>query len=294
MRLITRADLDGLACSVLITTYEPIEETLLIHPQNITNREVEVTGQDILANVPFHPNCAKWFDHHLLTRTNREPPKNFDGAFGYAPSAAELVWKYYGQAPRFQELIAETNRFDSARLKVQDILDPKGFILLGFTLDSRTGFGPFRDYFLKCNDWLKTMPIEQVLELPEVVERIEGLRENDASFRRSLTAHSHLDGNVVITDFRSLENPPIGNRFLVYVLFPQANVSLRIQWGPGREFIVAAVAHSIFNRTCKTNVGVLMSQYGGGGHVGAGSTPIAADETEEKLAEILNALKTSG
>lgn len=291
MRLVTRADLDGLACAVLITSFELIDDLLLIHPQEITDRKVEITGDDILANVPYHPACAKWFDHHLLTKTNREPPKDFDGRFGYAPSAAELVWEYYGKDPRFEEMVTETNRLDSARLHEDDVLDPQGYIQLGFTLDSRSGLGEFKQYFENCIHWVKSMPIEAVLEQPDVKMRVEMMREQDREFRMILEAQSEVDKNVVITDFRPLDIQPVGNRFLIFVLHPEANVSLRVQWGPEKEFVVAAVGHSIFNRTCRTNVGVLLSRYGGGGHVGAGSTPLEVDKAEEQLAEILAELR---
>ena len=294
MRLITRGDLDGLACAVIITSREEIEDILLVHPQQITDGEVEIGDQDILANVPYHPNCAKWFDHHLLTTTNREPPESFEGRFGYAPSAAELVWDYYGRDPCFEHLVVETSRFDSARLTREDVLDPQGVILLGFTIDGRSGLGEFRDYFLGCCDWLKTQSIDEVLEQEEVKKRVILLRQRDEEFRRVTAASSRVEKNVVFTDLRSYDELPIGNRFLIYVLYPQCNVSMRVHWGREREYVMVVVAHSIINRTCRTNVGILMSSYGGGGHVGAGSTPLPLEQADEKIAEILTILKDTG
>lgn len=292
MRLVTRRDLDGLACAVILSHHEDIDDVLLIHPQDITDGNVEVTGGDILANVPYHPACAKWFDHHLLTSTNRQPPEEFDGAFGYAPSAAELVWKYYERDPRFEELVAETSRFDSARLTRQDVLEPQGYVLLGFTLDSRSGLGELTQYFLRCLDWLRTMPISDVLAQAQVQMRVALLREQDAVFRTALTEHSQVSTNVVFTDFRNCDPIPVGNRFLVYVLYPQCNVSLRAQWGARRESVVVSAGHSIVNRTCTTNIGVLMSGYGGGGHVGAGSAPLPAVDADRHIAAILHQLQT--
>lgn len=294
MRLVTRGDLDGLACAVIITSREDIDDVRLVHPQQITDGEIEISGQDILANLPYHPNCAKWFDHHLLTDTNRQPPQDFDGRFGHAPSAAELVWDYYGRDPSFEYLVAETSRFDSARLSQEDVLDPQGVILLGFTIDGRSGLGAFRDYFLKCCQWLRSLSIEEVLEQNEVRHRVAILREMDEEFKRIIGAASRVEGNVIFTDLRSFDAPPIGNRFLIYVLYPQCNVSMRVHWGPGRDSLMAVVGHSIINRTCKTNVGILMSSFGGGGHIGAGSAPLSIVRADEQITEMLAALKAVG
>ncbi len=291
MRLITRGDLDGLACAVVITTHEEISETVLVHPQDITDNRIEVTEEDIIANLPYHPGCGLWFDHHLQTASNKEPEGSFKGRYALAPSAAQLVWEYYGKEPRFDALIKEANRLDSAQLTREDVLDPKDYILLGYTIDSRTGLGAFEYYFRQCVEWVRSLPIDQVLQQPMVLERVERLREEDQSFREALLASTALHGNAIFTDFRDSSFLPIGNRFLVYTLFPEGNVSLRVHWGPDRKFVVVAVAHSIFNRTCKTNVGELMSRYGGGGHRGAGSTPIPKDQANEKIQELLDELR---
>ena len=294
MRLITRGDLDGLACAVVITSHEKISEVLLVHPQDVTDRRIEITGNDVVANLPFHPECGLWFDHHLLSSPNRRPEGEFRGRYAQAPSAAVLAWEYYGKDPRFTDLVEETNRLDSAQLTEDDVLHPKDYILLGYTLDSRTGLGAFEVYFRQCVEWIKSLPVDEVLRKPMVSERIKRLQEEDRNFRRALKDSSRLEGNVVVTDFRSELVLPIGNRFLVYTLFPEANVSLRIHWGPDREFVVVAVAHSIFNRTCQTRVGDLLARYGGGGHTGAGSAPIPTAEADEKIAEIVTALKEAG
>jgi len=172
------------------------------------------------------------------------------------------------------------------------VLDPQGYVLFGYTLDARTGLGAFQSYFRSCIDWVSTMPIEQVLSQSEVRDRVRRMRDSEAGFRRALLAHSTVDGNVVITDFRAHRPPPIGNRFLVYCLFPDANVSLRLHWGHDRRHLVVAIGHSIFNRTCPTDVGALMARYGGGGHDRAGAAPLLVEEAEEQIEEIVAALKT--
>ena len=298
MRLVTRADLDGLACAVLMTASEKIDEILLVHPQDITDKKISINLNDILANLPYHASCGKWFDHHLLTESNERPPEKFEGRYGLAPSAARVVFEYYIEKNpflrKYETFIAETDRLDSAQLNLDDVLEPKGYILLGYTLDPRTGLGAYQDYFKKLVDWLHSKPIEEIMEIPEVKARVDLIREQDKAFRAATLAHSRLDGNVLVTDFRGLGQVPVGNRFLVYTLFPQANISMRVHWGPSREHVSVAVGHSIFNRTSRTTVGNLMSRYGGGGHKGAGHCLVSAADADAKIAEMIAIMKKDG
>jgi hypothetical protein len=298
MRLVTRGDLDGLTCAVLITSCEKIDEIMLVHPQDITDRRLAITEDDIIANLPYQSGVGKWFDHHLLTHANERPPDRFEGRYGLAPSAARMAYEYYlGPHPelrRHERLLAETDRLDAAQLTLDDVLDPKGYILLGYTLDSRTGLGAFQEYFRALVEAVKTRPIDEILARPDVKDRVERMRAEDAAFRAITRRRSRMDGNVVFTDFRGEQPLPVGNRFLVYTLFPEANVSLRVHWGPSREHVAAAGGHSIFNRTSRTNVGELMARYGGGGHRGAGSCLLEAATADARIAEIIDAMKASG
>ena len=301
MRLVTRGDLDGLTSAILITMKEPIDEIVLIHPQDITDKKFDVRPTDILANVPYHPKAGMWFDHHLLTESNEKPPENFKGRYGLAPSAARLVYDYYlekdpndPELRRMAKLVDETDRLDAAQLTPDDVENPRDYILLGYTIDSRTGLGKFEDYFVKLVDWLKKMPISEVLEQPVVKERVERLRKEQTDFTRLLKRNSFQLNNVVVTDLREIERLPAGNRFLIYQLFPETNVSLRVHWGPAHKSVIAAVGHSIFNRTCRTSVGDLMSKYGGGGHRGAGTCVLPLDKAAEAIDEILFELQANG
>lgn len=291
MRLVTRADLDGLACALIISQHETLDGVTLVHPQEITDKKVEITPDDILANLPYHPNCGRWFDHHLLTESNEKPPESFDGLYRQAPSAAQLVWEYYGKEDRYRELVAETDRFDSAQLTEQDVLQPEDYVLLGFTLDPRTGLGDDEEFFYRCLEWLPTKGIREVLVEPQVRERIIRMFEQNEKFCWTLMQYSRLSGNVVFTDFRRISDPPVGNRFLIYTLFPEANVSVRAQWGREKQSVMINVGHSIFNRTCSVSVGDLMSQYGGGGHRGAGSTPLPVMDADPKILAIIESLQ---
>ncbi|MCK6681101.1 MAG: exopolyphosphatase [Thermoanaerobaculia bacterium] len=300
MRLVTRGDLDGLTCSVLITSMERIERIELIHPQQLTDGEFEVLSGDILANLPYHPKCSLWFDHHELTDSNKIPEGEFAGNYGIAPSTARLVHDYYvkrrGPAvfARYAELLDGTDRVDSANLTRDDVVNPQRVILLGFTIDSRTGLKEFRDYFLFLGMALRSMSIDEVLSSAPVVERVEKMRAQEAKFKEALLAHSWVDANVVVTDFRGLPEIPVGNRFLVYTLFPDATVSVRLQWGPGRKKVMATCGHNIFERSSWSDIGHTMALFGGGGHRGAGSCPLPAEGTEEALKRLLSELKRQG
>jgi nanoRNase/pAp phosphatase (c-di-AMP/oligoRNAs hydrolase) len=301
MRLVTRGDLDGLTSAVVITMKESVDDILLVHPQDITDGRVEIRADDILANVPYDSRCAIWFDHHLLTESNQRPPAEFQGRHRLAQSAARVAYEYYlEKSPdepdllRLERLVDETDRLDAALLTPDDVERPRDYILLGYTIDSRTGLGSFEDYFRKLVEWLKTMSIGEVLAQPMVRERIERIRADQNEFKGLLTRSSFLLNNVVVTDLREIERLPSGNRFLVYSLFPEANVSLRVHWGPRHDSVIAAVGHSIFNRTCNTSVGELMSRYGGGGHRGAGTCVLPLDRAADAIDEILTELQANG
>lgn len=294
MRLVTRGDLDGLTCAVIISSHVEIEDILLIHPQDITDKRVEITKNDILANIPYHPNCALWFDHHLKTGNNPEPPPYYQGVYAQAPSAAGLAYSYYGgkrTMPQFEELVRQTDRLDSADLEPEDVTNPQGYIRLGYTIDSRTGLGSFKEYFLHLMKLLKTESIETILADTEVDRRWRKMVASEVEFKRALQIHSRMEGRAVVTDFRALSDLPIGNRFLIYALFPDANVSLRLHWGPQRSFVVAAMGHSIFDHSCRVNIGELCSKYGGGGHMGAGTCPLPPEQADQKISEILELLR---
>jgi hypothetical protein len=297
MRIVTRGDLDGLTCAVLLSLNEDIYGISLIHPQDITDGRADIRPDDVIANLPYHPNCAMWFDHHLHTATANLPQGEVRGAFAEAPSAARLIYEYYGgeaAMPQFAELVQETDRLDSADLTPYDVLAPERYVKLGFTIDGRTGMGTFESYFLHLMELLKAgKPIEEVLEDPGVRRRCEILESENERFTEELETHSRMDGNVVVTDFRGLDHVPIGNRFMVYALYPTANVSVRIHWGPNRAFPMLLLGHSIFNRTCRTNVGELAARYGGGGHRGAGSIPLM-EEPDQQIRMVVAELKANG
>ena len=279
MRLVTRGDLDGLTAAVLITEMEQVDEILLVHPQDITDNKIEITADDILANLPYDPRTGMWFDHHAHTVMPEGP---FKGAYAVAPSVARVIYDYYAayKLKRFEHLVKETDRFDSADLTHEDIRNPQDVILLGFLVDPRTGLGgDFRTQFTSLVERIRTKDLTEVLHDADIRKLTNTFRHDDQSFKEFLLAHSEVHDKVVVTDYRDVENAPVGNRFLIYTTFPDCNVSLRIQWGPGKKLVALNIGHSIFDRSCTVDVGELCRNYGGGGHRGAGGCvlrPMAA------------------
>jgi len=294
MRLVTRADLDGLTCAILLAEVEKIDEVDFAHPKDVQDGKADLTKNDILANLPFDERAGLWFDHHISQADASW--NDFAGAYDVAPSAARVIANHYksAQFDRYRELLEATDKMDAAELTQEDITAPKGWILIGYTLDPRTGLSEFRPYFKHVMELAKHKSADDILKDGQVHERVEKLKNEEKAFVESLKANSRADGNVVITDFRGKDNLPHGNRFLIYTLFPQQNVSVRVADGFNKKFVSIQVGHSILNRTCKTNVGELLIEHGGGGHFGAGTCQPSAEEASDVLAELIAVLKENG
>ena len=297
MRILTRGDLDGLTSSVFLTMVREIKEIRFAHPKDVQDGKVEVTSEDIIVNLPHVEGCGMWFDHHITEEEKAAEMGDFEGKYGLAPSTARLVYEHFkkpGFEP-FKEMLEETDRFDSGQLTPEDVTNPRDWILLGFTLDPRTGLGPeFRKYFRWLVEYVKEVPLEKVLQHGEVNKRAERVQNEIEEFKGILKGNCRQDGNVVITDLRAVKDPPVGNRFLVFTLFPEANVEARIIRGKEGKTVNLAVGRSIFNRTCETSAGILCAEYGGGGHPGAGTCQFKLEEAEAKIEEIIGRLKEAG
>jgi len=301
MRLVTRSDFDGLICAVLLKQVEAIDSIQFVHPKDLQDGKFTVTEDDVLTNVPYVPGCGLWFDHHT-TEVERVVGKiSFRGGdCRVAPSAARVVYDYYGGAARFpgiEEMMREVDKADSAQFSADDILHPQGWPLLSFIMDARTGLGRYRDYRISnyqlmhdLIDACQTMTIGEILALPDVRERVVRYIEQDVLFRRLLADHSWVEGNVVISDLRDIEMIPCGNRFLVYATYPEANTSIWIVNGFQNQNCVFACGHSILNKTSHTHVGALMRRHGGGGHEAAGTCQVPHDEAEATLKALVSAM----
>ncbi|MBV9852619.1 MAG: exopolyphosphatase [Armatimonadetes bacterium] len=300
MRLVTRSDFDGLICAVLLKQVEQIDSIQFVHPKDIQDGKFTVTPDDVLTNVPYLPGCGLWFDHHSTEMERVVGKTEFRGDCRLAPSAARVVYDYYGGAARFpgiEEMMAEVDKADSAQFAREEILNPAGWPLLSFLMDARTGLGRFKDYRISnyqlmydLIDACRTMSIEEILRLPDVQERVARYFEQDALFREMLAEHTRTEGNVVITDLRDVHPIYSGNRFLIYALYPEQNTSIWIVDGFRGQNCVFACGHSILNRTSRTDIGALMRRYGGGGHAAAGTCQVAHEVAQRTLRELVAAM----
>ncbi len=296
MEVITRGDFDGLVCSTLLSEAVDVTSIRFAHPKIMQEGEVEVGRSDIIVNLPYHPGCALWFDHHISESKRGPKPGKFEGKYGPAPSCARLIYEYYNKPgwDKYSELLDAADKIDSARLDLNDILRPEGWVRLSSTVDPRSGFVPSHKYFIDLIDWIKEYPVDEILGMDDVRDRTREFFKRQDEYKKAINENSVVTGNVLVTDFRRYHKPLIGSRFLVYAMYPAVNVSARVFYGPDRDYVFIAVGHSILNRTCKVDVGNLLAEYGGGGHVGAGSCRVLADTAEEVLNDIVSRLNSNG
>ncbi len=306
MRIVTRGDLDGTMCTVLLKQVEDITGMLQAHPKDMQDGIVDIQEGDIICNLPYHPSCSMWFDHHASeAMEGRQPGKDFAGDYDPdAPSAARLVYEYYVEdhpaLRRHEAFLDVVDRMDSAQLTLSEVAYPQGAVLLCFLIDPRTGLGRYHHYRISNKEMTDMMPdllikmtVEEVLKHPDVKERADTYWKLHAETEEVFTQHSRLDGNVIISDFRGLEEIPPGNRFLVYTLdgLREGNISVRVQDARPDDTHFIALGHNIFKRDCKTHVGQLLAEYGGGGHKGAGTCQVKVADTDRVLGEIVERLK---
>lgn len=306
MRLITRSDFDGLVCAVLLVEKGVITDYKFVHPKDIQDGKLEISKNDVLANVPYMEGCGLWFDHHFSEEERlKAEQRDFEGDFRPAKSAAQIIWDYYKGEQSFSKdllpLLAAVNQTDSGDLSHDEILYPEGWILLSFIMDARTGLGRFSDYRISNYQLMKdmvqycrTMPAEQIMVKDDVQERVIRYFAQQELCEEMLKRCNVINGNVIITNLKEEETIYSGNRFLVYALFPKPNVEVRVMWGKKKQNVVFACGHSILNRTCQTNIGKLMLKYGGGGHKMVGTCQVPAENWEEKLNEIVESLQKNG
>jgi hypothetical protein len=305
MRLITRSDFDGLVCAVLLREVEQVDSVDFVHPKDVQDGKIQAGKDDILTNLPYVQGVGLWFDHHSSEIVRNEITATYRGRFEIAPSAARVVYNHYAspKLSKYDRLLESVDKSDAAQLSMEDVQHPSGWMLLSYVMDPRTGLAYHRDYRIANRELMSKMidliaqhpdDSDTVLADPDVKERIDRYFAQQEEFARITRERSRVDGNVIFTDLRGLGEPPAGNRFLVYTMFPDANIQVRVFDGRKGEFVVCAVGHSIFNRTSKTDVGALMDKYGGGGHRGAGTCQLPLADADAKIAEIVETIKRDG
>ncbi len=307
-RLLTRSDFDGLVCAILLKNLGLLDSIAFVHPKDVQDGKVEVTSRDILTNLPYAPGCALCFDHHdsEAVRAEDQPRPNHI-LQPHADSAARVLYEWYGGAAAFpgiaesilQDMMTAVDKADSARFTSQDILDPQGWELLSFLMDPRTGLGRFREFRISNYDLMMALidycvehSIEETLLLPDVRERVDLYRRHKDLFAAQLQRCTTVHGKLAVLDLRREEVIYVGNRFVIYALFPQCNISMHVLWGLKQQNTVLAIGKSILDRGSKINVGELALAYGGGGHEAAGTCQVdnaSAATAIEAIAQAINA-----
>ena len=303
-RLVTRSDFDGLVCAVLLKHLDLIDDITFVHPKDMQDGKIEITARDITTNLPYVPGVHIAFDHHL-SETIRNEQRDNHIIDPDAPSAARVVWSHYGGHDAFplewDEMMEAVDKGDAAQFTKEEVLDAKGWVLLNFLMDARTGLGRFREFrisnyalMMDLIDYCKNHTIDDILALPDVKERVELYFEQEEKFKEQVSRCATVHGNLVVLDLRHEESIWAGNRFMIYALYPQCNISIHVMWGLKKQNTVFATGKSIFDRGSKTNVGELMLKYGGGGHHAAGTCQVANDESDEKLKELITQINADG
>ncbi len=285
-RLVTRSDFDGLVCAALLKELGLLDDILFVHPKDMQDGRVEVGPGDITTNLPYVPGVGLAFDHHASEAIRVEDsPENHIIVPG-AMSAARVVYDHYGGAARFpkisDEMMDAVDKADAAQFSEDEILDPQGWILMSFLMDPRTGLGRFRDFrisnyqlMMRLIDACTQMTVDEILQTPDVAERVALYNEHSVRAVEQIISCSKVEGNLVVLDLRDEEVIHPTNRFMIYALFPDANISIHVLWGLKRQNTVFAVGKSIINRSSRTDVGALMLAHGGGGHDAAGTCQVA-------------------
>jgi oligoribonuclease NrnB/cAMP/cGMP phosphodiesterase (DHH superfamily) len=304
VRAVVRADLDGIVSASILKAIGLVDEVAFVKISEIQNGTFTITNQDIVSNLPYHPDAYLWFDHHS-SEGNRHPPipMNYRGAYNLAPSAAGVIYQYFipfhKELVRFEKLIQDTDIVDSADLTLDEIKNPQGNILLGLLVDARTGFGKHSEYKDDYRRWIESLPdlicsstIDEILELESTQKWIDIYRSAENAAKKIIKEQAHLDDNVIVADYRGITLPPV-NRFVIYSMSPfeDGNISVIISDGMPGLFCDISVGHSIFNRTSMVDVGDICSWYGGGGHRTSAACRPAEDEADQVLEEIIAACK---
>lgn len=300
MRLITRSDFDGLACGALLKEAGIIDSWKFAHPKDLQDGLVEVTENDCLANVPYVEGCGLWFDHHSSEHERKSLEGKYKGESRITPSCARIIYEYYGGKERFShfdDMMEAVDKVDSGNLTLNDIQNPTGWVLIGFLMDPRTGLGRWRNFTIsnyqlmeKLIEACRTMTTDEILALPDVKERIEVYFEQNAKFKEMIATHTRVDGKLIISDLRGVDPIYSGNRFLIYSMYPEQNISIWIVNGKGGLGCSCAVGYSILNRTCNIDVGSLMLKYGGGGHKAVGTCQFDDETMDVRIQALINDL----
>lgn len=302
-RLVTRSDFDGLVCAMLLKEMDLIDEIKFVHPKDVQDGKVELSENDITTNLPYDKRVGLAFDHHE-SELLRNDPEEYKGKYiidGNAKSAARVVYDYYGGAKRFarvsEEIMRAVDKGDSADFTEEEILNPTGWVLMNFLMDARTGLGRFHDFrisnydlMMELIDYCVDHNVDQVLELPDVKERVDMYFEQQELFKAQLQKITKIHDKVAVIDLRNEETIYTGNRFMVYAMWPEIEISVHVAWGFKKQNTAVMIGKSIINKSSDFNIGELCLSYGGGGHANAGTCQLDNDKIDAELPNIIDKL----
>lgn len=303
MRLVTRSDFDGLACAMMLKELGLIDDIKFVHPKDVQDGKIELSKTDITTNLPYDPRVGLAFDHHE-SEEDRLRATETNGKLIIDPnarSAARVLYEYYGGRDKFprisDELMDAVDKGDSADFTEEEILHPTGWVLLHYLMDARTGLGRFHDFrisnydlMMELIDYCLEHSIDEILELPDVKERVDLYFEQEKLFKEQLKRIAKVEGDCVILDLRNEEVIHAGNRFMIYALYPEAKYSVHIVWGFKKQNTAVMIGKSIINKSGVVDIGQLCLAYGGGGHHNAGTCQLSNDEVDVLLPSIIMAI----
>jgi oligoribonuclease NrnB/cAMP/cGMP phosphodiesterase (DHH superfamily) len=278
-----------------------IDDILFAEPMDMQDGKVEIMSNDITTNLPYVDGVHLCFDHHI-SETKRVGDRDNHIIIGDAPSAARVVYEHFGGQKNFPgislDLMEAVDKADSAQYSEEDILAPDPWTLVNFMLDPRTGLSRFGDFAISNEQLMKDImdycrhhPVDEILEIRDEEERLHLYLEHEELSEQQLSRYTKMEGKVAVLDLRN-EDPVFScNRFTVYTLFPECNVSIQVLPNHDGSKIVLAVGKSILNRTTDANIGMLMLEFGGGGHASAGTCQIDSDKADGVLQEIVQRLQ---
>ena len=302
-RLVTRSDFDGLACAMMLRDLDLVDEIKFVHPKDVQDGKIELTKNDITTNLPYDPRAGLAFDHHE-SEMDRLKATETGGKLiidPHARSAARVVYDYYGGKKTFKrisdDLMAAVDKGDSADFTIDEILNPKGWALLHYLMDARTGLGRFHQFRISNYDLMMELiqycmdhTIDEILELPDVKERVDLYFEQSEQFVAQLKRIAKVYDKVVVLDLRNEEIIHAGNRFMIYALYPEAQISVHVAWGFRKQNTAVMIGKSIVNKASQVDIGELCLKYGGGGHHNAGTCQLENDTVDQQLPDIIAAL----
>lgn len=304
-RLVTRSDFDGLVCAVMLKHLDMIDDILFVHPKDMQDGKIDISGRDITTNLPYVDGVHLAFDHHLSETIRNTEKKDNHIIDPQAKSAARVVFDYYGGfdvfPERWNDMLEEVDKADSAQFTSDEILMPSNWVLLNYLMDPRTGLGRFRDFrisnynlMMDLIDYCKDHDIEEIMEMPDVQERVALYNEQAELFKEQVRRCKTIHRNLLVLNLKDEETIYAGNRFMVYALYPDTNISIHVLWGLKKQNTVFAIGKSIVNRSSRTNIGELCLKYGGGGHQNAGTCQVDNDKADEVLQELIEAITKDG